>query len=80
MGKLSPMQALGGKRDENFLLTKMLSWHMNLFYLYAYVLTSCSVSPDKLEGAESSHTVVKVTAQNETGSLNRILKAFRVSR
>ena len=60
----------GGKLGEKFLLAK-------IYLLYMYI--SCSIYPDNLEGAESSHTVVEVTAQNETGSLNRILKAFRVS-
>ena len=42
---------------------------------------SPSVSPDKLkEDSIASCKIVKVTILNEVGSLNRILKAFHVSK
>lgn len=39
---------------------------------------SHTVPPDKLD-EDPNYNIVKITVHNEVGSLNRILKAFRVS-
>ena len=52
----------------------MISLLLIIRFVY---LISFSISSDNLDASRDS--VVKVTIQNETGSLNRILKAFHVS-